>query len=1087
MKTLRYFITIIMMSWCIIPVWAQFTQQQARDLVLNQILPNELDKVDVYMANTATSGAITMAGGNHGSINMPYTANWVFFVDDLPLANWSHACRYIFVNQTNGSYLTIPNAYPPNDWLSGYTIISEIEKPETIVNLPVNTNVSTDPVPPKPNLYAVIINGIDVWERYWNDVSAVFTTLKDVYGYKQENIFIHYAEGYSTQEYWGNDFNDDYQDDIDYIADKDSILHTFSELAGTTNTSPEIPALGPDDVLFIFVDGWGSIEAGHSYIDLIGTPLADTELAKAVADINCGQIIALLEPNHMIGFKNELSDYKNYNVKCKNRSIQTASDIGISLAEAWITYGEFNEFVYYWVAAARGFYPHKDLPWANTDYQAGEFPFHLFFGTGQHPDDYNPDTNGDGVVQMKEAFDYANNMDTWSPYGYFRPYFPEYIEYPQIFTDISFQEDLLSLSGISGHVNISQTVEGRNYSISDDLIIDGNCNLTLGSNGHFYLKNDSTRLLVEPNASLNIGNNVNFYGKGSNYLDINGNIETGNNVSLNRLGSSGRFGGLQLNNPNMNTYLTGTNFNKAEFYNYGATLNINNCNFNHSNWIYSFNGNVEVRNSHFVETWFHIQNQNNDPNLTAIVEDCIFDNNFMHVGIDMWNYGSYSMTNNNIKAKHNGIQIQNLGYHNNGEHHIIGNNIHDCGRSGILAYDVTGVLSDNYIHNNNIGIRLMNACNVTLLGNPSAQTPSQTQRINNNASYELYTSQYSFPSYFRYNAIVDNDNLGNPNDPLVLCDRLNTSPTVEFDVRHNYWGYNFDPNEDLQAVNGTFICYPTFCPGAQLPPPNPDEDMYISATNYFDNQEFEAAKNLFQLLIQEYPTSNYAQAAMKELLRLEKYVDSDYAGLQNYYLTNNAIVTDTLLSHLADKLANKCDVKLKNWSKAIDWYEDKITNPSCIEDSIFGIIDLGYVYFLMEQEGDRLACSGKLTEFIPETRAKYFEHRDYLLSLLPGKDFDETIKGHMAALKEGELLQNIPNPITAGNTQIWYKLNNEATVQLNIYNYTGQLISSINEGAKLAGTHHISFNATGLTNGVYFYSINIDGQTTDTKKMTIVK
>ncbi len=141
----------------------------------------------------------------------------------------------------------------------------------------------------------------------------------------------------------------------------------------------------------------------------------------------------------------------------------------------------------------------------------------------------------------------------------------------------------------------------------------------------------------------------------------------------------------------------------------------------------------------------------------------------------------------------------------------------------------------------------------------------------------------------------------------------------------------------------------------------------------------------------------------------------------------------------------------------------------------------------MEQEGDRLACSGKLTEFIPETMPKYFEHTNYLLSLLPGDRANELPKGNTKSWESGELLQNIPNPITAGNTQIWYKLNNEATVQLNIYNYTGQLISSINEGTKLAGTHHINFNTTGLTNGVYFYSVNINGQTTDTKKMTIVK
>jgi flagellar hook assembly protein FlgD len=93
---------------------------------------------------------------------------------------------------------------------------------------------------------------------------------------------------------------------------------------------------------------------------------------------------------------------------------------------------------------------------------------------------------------------------------------------------------------------------------------------------------------------------------------------------------------------------------------------------------------------------------------------------------------------------------------------------------------------------------------------------------------------------------------------------------------------------------------------------------------------------------------------------------------------------------------------------------------------------------------------------------------------------------NLAKLNEGELLQNVPNPFN-GTTQIGYKLENESTVHLNIYNYTGQLISQINEGTQTKGTHQISFNATGLTNGIYFYSISVNGQTTDARKMTVIK
>ena len=108
------------------------------------------------------------------------------------------------------------------------------------------------------------------------------------------------------------------------------------------------------------------------------------------------------------------------------------------------------------------------------------------------------------------------------------------------------------------------------------------------------------------------------------------------------------------------------------------------------------------------------------------------------------------------------------------------------------------------------------------------------------------------------------------------------------------------------------------------------------------------------------------------------------------------------------------------------------------------------------------------------------------MSLIPGDEMSKTMKGNIAKLKEGELLQNVPNPFT-GSTQIWYKLNTESKVQLKVYNSNGQLISTINEGTKTKGVHHFEFNANGLKNGIYFYTISINGQTTDSKKMTIMK
>lgn len=79
-----------------------------------------------------------------------------------------------------------------------------------------------------------------------------------------------------------------------------------------------------------------------------------------------------------------------------------------------------------------------------------------------------------------------------------------------------------------------------------------------------------------------------------------------------------------------------------------------------------------------------------------------------------------------------------------------------------------------------------------------------------------------------------------------------------------------------------------------------------------------------------------------------------------------------------------------------------------------------------------------------------------------------------------------PNPFNE-NTQICYELENISSVKLNVYNTSGQLINIIDEGLKPNGIHYSEFNANGLKDGIYFYSININGKTTESKKMIIIK
>ena len=189
MPRLKVFIITVVIYLITIPVYAQFTSQQAINLVLNQLLSSELDQVDVYMIDIAQSSQDTVFLGNNETILLPYSSNWVFFVDDDPFANWAHNCRFIFVDEATGNYQIINNDFFPEDWTTAYISVSAVQH-LTPDALPVNNNANINGLAPNPNLYAVIINSDDN-TRFWNDVSAIYCTLLDVYGYTKENFFEH--------------------------------------------------------------------------------------------------------------------------------------------------------------------------------------------------------------------------------------------------------------------------------------------------------------------------------------------------------------------------------------------------------------------------------------------------------------------------------------------------------------------------------------------------------------------------------------------------------------------------------------------------------------------------------------------------------------------------------------------------------------------------------------------------------------------------------------------------------------------------------------------------------------------------------
>lgn len=81
--------------------------------------------------------------------------------------------------------------------------------------------------------------------------------------------------------------------------------------------------------------------------------------------------------------------------------------------------------------------------------------------------------------------------------------------------------------------------------------------------------------------------------------------------------------------------------------------------------------------------------------------------------------------------------------------------------------------------------------------------------------------------------------------------------------------------------------------------------------------------------------------------------------------------------------------------------------------------------------------------------------------------------------------QNYPNPFNP-TTNINYDIPNESFVNITVYNNLGQEVKSLVNKEQKAGKYVVSFNATELSSGIYFYKITANNFV-QTKKMILLK
>ena len=419
--------------------------------IVEEILGEDIDSVNVFVSCSKLIPNKTISTWNGDEV-APEFESWFFFIDDMPFCNWTHPCRYVFVNTNDGKATVFYKRRPPLNIEMKPLKQKRINSGHNLLNFPgLQSYKSKESNSTRSShQYAIIISGggnaYSNYERYWNDCSAIYQTLVNVYGYSKQNIYVLMADGTNpafdrhlnngTYESSPLDLDGDGLADIQYDATRSSIANVFNILSNT---------LTEEDDLFIFTTDHGDIINGNHVVMCLwnGESLHDYEFATYLNTISANQINICMGQCYSGGFIDNISN--------DNIVISTACRYD-EMSYARLDY-LYDEYVYHWISAVAGETPSGNL--------------------------VNADINNDGIVSMKEAFEYANSNDIANEH-------PQYMSNPAIlglYSDIT-GYSLLHISGptvpcVSNdyYVNIvpnGYTVEWSLAPSSTNLVIEDN-------------------------------------------------------------------------------------------------------------------------------------------------------------------------------------------------------------------------------------------------------------------------------------------------------------------------------------------------------------------------------------------------------------------------------------------------------------------------------------------------------------------------------------------------------------------------------------------------------------------------------------
>jgi tetratricopeptide (TPR) repeat protein len=536
----------------------------------------------------------------------------------------------------------------------------------------------------------------------------------------------------------------------------------------------------------------------------------------------------------------------------------------------------------------------------------------------------------------------------------------------------------------------------------------------------------------------------------ANKLTINGDLNSLNGVTFNDI-SSGAAGEIVIDNEN--------------------PVNITSCQFNSSNLKgHLYFNDVDIAQTSFNGSYVQLDIFTNVTSGLCEISDNTFEN-LTGSGakpipaLRIEDFPMYRINGNTFRnSTSDGIAVYNSGNVNYPARSISNNQIYNNSGKGVIIYSSVASIYDNRIYDNDYGIATYHNSNVKINGSVASLKQGVYQMIYNNEVNQVLAGAQSFPWYFTYNVIREE----NSSYPRVYS--TDGAPQSPYNIEGNCWGDNFNPLEDLAPLT-YYDYYPIWdCglnPGDGTLPLEP-RLAYETSLTTIEEENFAEAESQLKTIITTWPESSFAGEAMKTLQTVAVATNT-LDDLITYYNTNSTIQQSEGLSKLAGYIVADCKIIQKEYQDALSHYEDIISNPPTEEDYIYAVIDAGRVQYLMEQEGGKASVSFKYAKLIPPTKNEYKENRRVLLEGIKGEEVSEDVD--KPAISElvfsDENIRVYPNP-AKNQATIEMNLGKQSNVTIELLDISGKLIKQARCQTNSTGKLQYKLSTAGLDNGVYF-------------------